>query len=95
GGGIDSRRWPVTAEGKSLYWHSLNKGKRSIAVDFRSNEGRELLTQLITAPGDDAGLFVTNFPAKGWLSYEALRKHREDLIFINLTGDRHGGSALD
>lgn len=95
GGGIDYRRWPVTAEGKSLYWHSLNKGKRSIAVDFRSNEGRELLTQLITAPGDDAGLFVTNFPAKGWLSYEALRKHREDLIFINLTGDRHGGSALD
>lgn len=95
GGGIDYRRWPVTAEGKSLYWHSLNKGKRSIAVDFRSNEGRELLTQLITAPGENAGLFVTNFPAKGWLADEALRKHREDLIFINLTGDRHGGSALD
>ena len=54
GGGIDYRRWPVSAQGKSLYWHSLNKGKRSIAVDFRHPEGRELLTRLITAPGEDA-----------------------------------------
>lgn len=95
GGGIDYRRWPVTENNQSLYWHSLNKGKRSIQVDFRQAEGKEILTKLITAPGEDAGLFVTNFPAKGWLSDEALRKHREDLIFLNLTGDRHGGSALD
>lgn len=95
GGGIDYRRWPVTDTGKSLYWHSLNKGKRSIAVDFRKPEGQELLTRLITAPGADAGLFVTNFPARGWLADEALRAHREDLIYLNLTGDRHGGSALD
>ena len=95
GGGIDYRRWPVTASGKSLYWHSLNKGKRSIAVDFRQREGRELLTRLITAPGEDAGLFVTNFPAKNWLADAALRAHRSDLIYLNLTGDRHGGSALD
>ena len=36
GGGIDYKRWPITKSGKSLYWHSLNKGKRSIAVDFRN-----------------------------------------------------------
>ncbi|MEH6556620.1 MAG: CoA transferase [Oceanicoccus sp.] len=95
GGGIDYRRWPVTADNQSLYWHSLNKGKRSIAVDFRRQEGKELLTRLITAPGDDTGMFVTNFPAKGWLADEQLRQHREDLIYLNLTGDRHGGSALD
>ncbi len=95
GVGIDYRRWPVTREGKSLYWHSLNKGKRSIAVDFRKPEGQELLAQLITAPGENAGLFVTNFPARGWLAEEKLRARREDLIYLNLTGDRHGGSALD
>ena len=95
GGGIDYRRWPVTDQGKSLYWHSLNKGKRSIAVDFRKPEGRELLSRLICAPGDDAGLFLTNFPDRGWLGYEALTEHRKDLIYLNLTGDRHGGSALD
>lgn len=95
GGGIDYRRWPVTDNNDSIYWHSLNKGKRSIAVDFKKPEGRELLTRLITSPGDDAGVFVTNFPARSWLAYEALRSHREDLIYLNLTGDRHGGSALD
>lgn len=95
GGGIDYRRWPVTDTGESLYWHSLNKGKRSIAVDFRNPAGKELLAQLITAPGDDAGLFLTNFPSRGWLAYEALKQKREDLIYVSLSGDRHGGSALD
>ncbi|WP_417518635.1 CoA transferase [Marinobacter sp.] len=95
GGGIDYNRWPVTSDQRSLYWHSLNKGKRSIAVDFRKPEGQELLTRLVAAPGDQAGMFLTNFPAKGWMAYERLRQHREDLIYLNLTGDRHGGSALD
>ncbi|MCG8414403.1 MAG: CoA transferase [Pseudomonadales bacterium] len=95
GGGIDYRRWPITKQGKSLYWHCLNKGKRSIAVDFRQQAGRDLLTELITATGENAGIFVTNFPAKGWLADEALRSRREDLIFLNLVGDRHGGTALD
>ena len=44
GGGIDYRRWPITKTGRSLYWHSLNKGKRSIAVDFRKSEGQEILS---------------------------------------------------
>ena len=95
GGGIDYHRWPITKEGKSLYWHSLNKGKRSITVDFRKPEGKELLTRVITAPGENAGLFVTNFPARGWLADQKLRERRDDLIFLNLTGDRHGASALD
>src|SRR6266508_6757536 len=65
-GGLDARRWPVTRKGRSLFWAGMNKGKRSIAVDFRSRQGRELVTQLITAPGPEAGLFLTNFPAEGW-----------------------------
>lgn len=95
GGGIDYRRWPVNSDNQSLYWHSLNKGKRSIAVDIRRPEGQEILSRLITLPGDDCGMFLTNFPAKGWLSYERLKELREDLIYMNLTGDRHGKSALD
>lgn len=95
GGGIDYRRWPVTESNESIYWHSLNKGKRSIAIDFKQPEGRELLTRLITAPGDDCGMFLTNFPARGWLADNELRAQRQDLIYLNLTGDRHGGSALD
>jgi 2-methylfumaryl-CoA isomerase len=96
GGGLDFRRWPLTNDGAhSLFWTGLNKGKRSIAVDFRSPRGQELLTNLICAPGPDAGIFSTNFPAKGWLSYDALTRHRADLIMVNLTGRRDGGSEVD
>ena len=63
GGGLDYRRWPITKDGKSLFWAGLNKGKRSIAVDINAPEGRELVTRLICLPGENAGLFLTNFPA--------------------------------
>src|ERR1700750_1459156 len=86
GGGLDYRRWPVTADGESLFWAGLNKGKRSIELDLRSERGRELATALIAAPGPDAGMFLTNFPARGWLSYESLRERREDLIMVALAG---------
>jgi 2-methylfumaryl-CoA isomerase len=95
GGGLDAHRWPVTAAGESLFWAGLNKGKRSIAVDMRSSRGKELLTDLITAPGDDAGLFLTNFPAVGWLSYDALAARRSDLIMVNIVGNPDGSSAVD
>ncbi len=95
GGGLDAKRWPVTAAGKSLYWAGLNKAKRSIAIDLASPEGRDIAAALITAPGPDAGLFLTNFPARGWLDYDALKKRRDDLIMVNITGNRDGSSAVD
>ncbi len=94
-GGLDHARWPVTASGRSLFWAGMNKGKRSIAVDIRQPRGQELLTALITAPGADAGLFSTNFPARGWLAYDTLAAHRADLIMVNLLGRRDGGSEVD
>src|SRR5260221_9430143 len=94
-GGIDHDRWPVAPDGTSLFWRGMNKGKRSIAVDLRRPEGRELVTALITAPGPDAGLFLTNFPATGWLSYERLRAGRDDLIMLSLTGNPDGSTAVD
>ncbi len=95
GGGLDARRWPITADGKSLFWAGMNKGKRSIAVDLRAPRGKELLTELITAPGEDAGLFLTNFPAAGWLDYHRLTKQRPDLIMVNIVGNPDGSSAVD
>jgi 2-methylfumaryl-CoA isomerase len=95
GGGLDRKRWPVTADGKSLFWAGLNKGKRSIQVDLGSEEGRELVTALITAPGPDAGLFLTNFPARGFLDYADLSARRPDLVMVNIVGNHDGSSALD
>ncbi|HEV7686562.1 MAG TPA: CoA transferase, partial [Acidimicrobiia bacterium] len=95
GGGLDARRWPITDDGRSLFWAGMNKGKRSVAVDLRSPRGRELLTDLITAPGDDTGLFLTNFPAAGWLDYERLSRKRPDLVMVNIVGNHDGSSAVD
>ena len=95
GGGLDYHRWPVTQDNTSLFWCGLNKSKRSVALDLSSPEGREIAMALITAPGKDAGLFVTNFSPRGWLDYDKLRERRSDLIQLTLQGDRHGGSAVD
>lgn len=95
GGGLDHQRWPVTPQGVSLFWCGLNKNKRSVALDLAQTEGRELAMALISAPGPDAGLLLTNFPPRAWLDFDALQKRRSDLIQITLQGDRHGGSAVD
>ena len=49
----------------------------------------------MTAPGEDAGLFLTNLRVRGWMDYETLSRHREDLIMVSLSGDRHGRPQVD
>ena len=91
GGGIDHRRWPLTEDGVSLYWNGLNRGKRSVAVDLRDPEVRDLLAELVA----DAGNFLTNFPAVGWMEPERLRVRRDDLVMVVVTGSHDGTTALD
>ncbi|MGH8595272.1 MAG: CoA transferase, partial [Gammaproteobacteria bacterium] len=79
----------------SIYWAELNKGKRSLAIDLKHLEARELVIRLITAPGANGGILSTNLPATGWLAYERLKTRREDVIQLAIVGDRHGGSAVD
>jgi 2-methylfumaryl-CoA isomerase len=95
GGGPDFRRWPLTEDGSSLYWEGLNKAKKSVAIDLSRPEGRELAQALATAPGDDGGLFVTNFPAEGFLSYETLAKRRADLVCVRVMGWADGSQGMD
>ena len=94
GGGLDYGRWPVTADGRSLYWAGLNAGKRSVNLDLRSEEGRATLVDLITAAGEDAGIFITNLSPR-WLSYERLSRIRPDLIMVVLRGNPDGSIAVD
>lgn len=94
-GGLDAHRWPVTKDGASLFWAGMNKGKRSLAVDMSRPEGQEIVAELICAPGPDAGMFLTNLRARGWMDYPALQARREDLIMVSLTGTRRGEPAVD
>lgn len=94
-GGLDAHRWPVTRDGTSLFWAGLNKGKRSLAVDMARPEGQEIVTDLICAPGPDAGMFLTNLRVRGWMDYPALKARRDDLIMVSLLGTRRGEPAVD
>ncbi|MBU6373236.1 MAG: CoA transferase [Alphaproteobacteria bacterium] len=94
-GGLDNARWPVTDRGRSLFWAGLNKGKRSIAVDMATPRGQEVVTRLICAPGPEKGIYLTNLRVRGWMDYDELRKHREDLIMMSIKGDRSGGPQVD
>src|SRR5258708_19338320 len=87
-GGLDNDRWPVTRDGRSIYWAGLNKGKRSIAVDLHSPKGRELLAALITAPGEGAGIFTTNMPARGWLASHHLSTNRPAFTALHISPPR-------
>jgi 2-methylfumaryl-CoA isomerase len=95
GGGLDYRRWPVTDAGASLYWAGLNKGKKSVCIDFRKAEGRALLGDLIVGSGEGGGIFLTNLPAPPPLDYDTLRGRRADLIMASIYGSRDGATAVD
>jgi 2-methylfumaryl-CoA isomerase len=90
GGGIDIGRWPVHG-GRSLYWAGLNRGKRSVTLDLRSERGQELAARLAAA----AGTVLTNLPSRGPLAYERLRERRPDLVLVEIGGRPDGRPAVD
>ena len=94
GGAPDTTRWPLAPGGGSLYWAGLNKGKRSVTLDLRSPEGQRAVADLVASSGPDGGIVLTNagYP---WLSCEALRHARPDLIHLRITGWHDGSPAVD
>ncbi|MFZ3598673.1 CoA transferase [Streptomyces sp. BH104] len=94
-GAPDRTRHPLADSGTSLYWSGLNKGKRAVEVDMRSEEGRELIAGLATGGGPGGGIVLANSERHQDLSYEALAARRPDLIHVLLTGRRDGSAAVD
>lgn len=92
GGASDARRWPLAADGTSIYWTGLNKGKRSATIDLRSAEGQELVQRLIVE-GD--GIVVTNAAGLAWLGHDVLAAKRPDVIHVQLLGRGDGSTAVD
>lgn len=95
GGNIDYTRWPLAPNSNSIYWASLNKGKKSVELGLNTAEGQDLARALMCAPGAGAGIVLTNLPSKGWMSYEALSERRPDLIMMRLVGNHDGSAAMD
>jgi len=94
GGAADQVRLPLAPSGTSLYWTGLNKGKRSVTLNFRDAEGRRLLGELLAASGPGGGIVLTN-AAQRWLSHSELAGIRPDLIHLQVQGYRDGRAAVD
>ena len=94
GGAPDTTRWPLAPHGGSLYWAGLNKGKRSVVLDLRSPEGQQAVADLVASSGAEGGIVLTN-AAYPWLSYDALRQARADLIHLRIAGGHDGSPAVD
>jgi crotonobetainyl-CoA:carnitine CoA-transferase CaiB-like acyl-CoA transferase len=92
-GGDDTRSWgPPFVMGKdgenlsAAYYHSTNRGKRSIAVDFSTPEGAETIRKLVAT----ADILIENFKVGGLkkygLDYESLREVNPRLVYCSITG---------
>lgn len=85
--GDDTRHWgPPFVAGESAYFMSVNRNKRSLAVDLKSDKGRRLVQRLAR----DADVVVENFrpgvAAKLGLGYDDLTAGNEGLIYASISG---------
>ncbi|MCQ4630796.1 CoA transferase [Shinella sp. CPCC 100929] len=92
-GGDDTRAWgPPFVTGKdgenlsAAYYHSTNRGKRSISVDLRTEEGRDTVHRLIAT----ADVVIENFKVGGLvkygLDYRSLAEKHPKLVYCSITG---------
>jgi crotonobetainyl-CoA:carnitine CoA-transferase CaiB-like acyl-CoA transferase len=98
GAGDDTRGWgPPFIEGaegdhlSAAYFHSCNRGKRSIAADFELPEGQELVRRLAS----QADVVIENFKVGGLkkygLDYESLKQVNPRLVYCSITGFGQNG----
>lgn len=85
--GDDSRQWgPPFLDGELLWYLSVNRNKKSVALDYGTPDGRAVLEGLL----DKADVVVTNLlgktQAKLGLDAARLRENRPGLIHVSLTG---------
>lgn len=90
-GGLDYDRFMLTEEGRSLSWENLNRAKKSVALDLRSPEGREICVELAAKTGQ----LVTNLPEQSFLQHHVLAKRRADMISLRIMGWHDGRQAMD
>jgi crotonobetainyl-CoA:carnitine CoA-transferase CaiB-like acyl-CoA transferase len=93
GAGDQSRGWgPPFVEGESTYFLSINRNKRSLTLDIRSAEGREVLHKLIAT----ADVFVCNIPKafsrrRAGIDPETLQALNPRLIYCLISGYGNSG----
>ena len=87
GSGDETRSWgPPFAGGEAAYYLSVNRGKRSCAIDLSQGTGRALALELCV--GADA--VIENFKVGGaerlGLGYEQVRERNPAVVYCSITG---------
>ena len=85
-GGDPLRNWRVLRDGTSLWWYSLARNKKSVAVDLQSSTGRDIVRKLAT----QSDVLIENFKPgtmeKWELGPSDLKALRPDLIYTRVSG---------
>ena len=90
-GGDPIRNWREVKDGTSLWWRSLARNKKCISVDLKTQEGRDLVRQLLVT----ADIVIENFRPgvmENWgLDPESLRQDNPSLIYARISGYGQSG----
>ncbi len=93
--GDESRKNSPRVRGQSAYWVQYNSGKKSLAIDLRTDDGKEILRDLVKV----SDFFVQNFRPgtidRMGLSYEELRRLNPGVIMINVSAYGQYGPYRD
>jgi len=86
-GGDETRSWgPPYAGGEAAYFLSVNRSKRSVALDLKRPEGRELALELCAR----ADVVIENFRPGGaarlGVDYDSVRARRHDVVYCTISG---------
>ncbi len=80
------RAFPPYQNGESLHYLSLNRSKRSVLLDYRTDEGRATFFELVKTADVVMEQFRPGYLANLGLEYEAARLHNPTVIYVSVTG---------
>lgn len=73
-------------KGEGLRWPGMSRNKKSITLDLRQEEGKEILRKLVSKSDMVIENFRTGTLEKWGIGYEELKKYNPDLVMIRVTG---------
>ena len=94
--GDDTRAYgPPFLDGESVYFLSINRGKKSLTLNLKTPEAREILTKLIRNSDVLVENFRKDFLTSIGFGYEEVAKLNPKIIYTSITGYGHTGPWAD
>ena len=93
GKGDDTRSWPPFVDGEATYFMSVNRGKKSITVNLKAAEGRQLLERLVRKSDVVLENFRTGTMERLGLGYKQLAKLNPRLVYCAISGFGESGPS--